>query len=180
VRTFFQFMTAAAVALSFLLAPPAPAEAGKERAADEAALRKLVAEQTDAWNRSDAAAWCKDFAPDATFTNILGVVLDGRPEIEKRHTFIFDNLFKGSRTQVTVTRVLFVDDAVAVVDTDHVVTGYTRLPPGIQPTEPGMLKTRMRFVMKKTGKTWQIVAGQNTDVKPVPAAAPTKEAPAGK
>jgi uncharacterized protein (TIGR02246 family) len=175
VRTFFHFMTAAVVALTFVLAPPAQAQAAKGRAADEAALRKLVADQTEAWNRSDAAAWSKDFAPDAAFINIVGTVFNGREEIEKRHAFVFDTLFKGSRTQVTVTRLAFIDNAVAVVDTEHVVTGYAGLPPGVQATEPGVLKTRMRLVMKKTGKAWRIVAGQNTDVKPMPA----KAAPAG-
>lgn len=178
-RPLFQLVMAATVALSFVLAPPAHAEAAKGRGADEAALRKLVADQAEAWNRSDAAAWSKDFSPDAAFINIVGTVFNGRAEIEKRHAFIFDTVFKGSRTQVTVTRLTFIDNAVAVVDTEHVVTGFARLPPGVQPTEPGLLKTRMRLVMKKTGKAWQIVAGQNTDVKPMPAA-PPQEAPAGK
>lgn len=178
-RPVFQFVTAVAVALTFALASPAEADAAKGRAADEAALRELVADQTEAWNRSDAAAWSKDFAPEAAFINIVGTVFNGREEIEKRHAAIFNTLFKGSRTEVTVTRLVFVDNAVAVVDMEHVVTGYAGLPPGIQPTEPGVLKTRMRYVMKKTGKTWRIVAGQNTDVKPAPAA-PAKEAPAGK
>ena len=174
-RTFSRLLMAVAVALTFVLAPSVQADAAKGRAADEAALRKLVADQTEAWNRLDAAAWCKDFAEDATFINILGTVLVGRPEIQQRHAAIFDTLFKGSRTEVTVTRVLFVDNAVAVVDMDHAVTGYAGLPPGVQVTEPGVLKTRMRFVLKKTGKAWRIVAGQNTDVKPAPA----KAAPAG-
>jgi uncharacterized protein (TIGR02246 family) len=168
-------VTAAVLALTFVLAPPAQAQAAKGRGADEAALRKLVADQTEAWNRSDAAAWSKDFAPDAAFINIVGTVFNGREEIEKRHAFVFDTAFKGSRTEVTVTRLAFIDNAVAVVDMEHVVTGYAGLPPGVQATEPGVLKTRMRFVLKKTGKAWQIVAGQNTDVKPVPA----KAAPAG-
>jgi len=115
VRTFFQLVTAVAVALTFTLAPPVHA-AAKGRGADEAALRKLVADQTEAWNRSDAAAWSRDFAEDAAFINIVGTVFNGREEIQKRHAAIFESLFKGSRTEVTVTRVLFVDNAVAVVE----------------------------------------------------------------
>ncbi len=181
-RTHFSLMTAAAVALTFVLASPALAESAKAHAADEATIRKQVADQTEAWNRSDAAAWSKDFAPDAAFINIVGSVFNGRAEIEKRHAFVFDTLFKGSRTQVTVTRLVFVDANVAVVDMEHVVTGFTGLPPGVQSTEPGVLKTRMRYVMKKAGKKWEIAAGQNTDVKPAPAPAvtPAKDAPAGR
>ncbi|WP_257456546.1 SgcJ/EcaC family oxidoreductase [Archangium lipolyticum] len=168
-KAFFHLMTTAAVALTFVLVPPATAESAKARGADEAAIRKLVADQTEAWNRSDAAAWSKDFAPDAEFINIVGTVFKGRAEIETRHAFVFDKLFKGSRTQVTVTGVRFLGGDVAVTDMEHVVTGYAGLPPGVQPTEAGVLKTRMRYVMKKNGKRWEIVAGQNTDVKPTPA-----------
>ena len=174
-RNVFQFVTAAVMALTFVLASPAHAQAAKGQGADEATLRKLVVDQTEAWNRSDAAAWSKDFAPEAAFINIVGTVFNGREEIEKRHAAIFNTLFKGSQTQVTVTRLAFVDKAVAVVDMEHVVTGYAGLPPGVQATESGVLKTRMRYVMKKSGRKWEIVAGQNTDVKPAPA----KAAPAG-
>jgi uncharacterized protein (TIGR02246 family) len=177
----FRMVTALAVAMMFVLAPPAAADSAKARSTDEAAIRALVATQAEAWNRSDAAAWSRDFAPDAEFINIAGTVFKGRAEIESRHAFVFNTLFKGSRTQVTVTRVLFLGGDVAVTDMEHRVTGYSGLPPGVQPTEPGVLKTRMRYVMKKSGKRWEVVAGQNTDVKPAPAPGAPKppEAPAG-
>nr|WP_211193988.1 SgcJ/EcaC family oxidoreductase [Pyxidicoccus fallax] len=157
-----------------LSAGAAPAGA---RAQDEAALRKLVADQTNAWNRQDAAAWSKDFAEDAVFINIVGTIFNGRPEIEQRHASIFKTLFKGSRSEVTVQKVLFLDGGVAVVDTQHRVTGYAGLPPGVQATEPGVLRTQMRYVLKKTRGQWRIVAGQNTDVKPAPAPPPTGTSP---
>lgn len=167
-RALFQMMTTAVAGLMLVLALPATADSTKARSQDEAAIRKLVDAQTEAWNRSDAVAWSKDFVPDAEFINIVGTVFKSRPEIESRHAFVLGTLFKGSRTQVTVTRVLFLAADVALTDMEHVVTGYAGLPPGVQPTEAGVLKTRMRYVMKKTGKRWEIVAGQNTDVKPTP------------
>jgi len=144
---------------------------------EEASLRKLIAEQTEAWNHHDAAAWSKAFAPDAEFINIVGTIFHGRDEIQKRHAGIFASVFKDSRAEVTVRKMRFVEPTVAVVDTDHVVTGYTGLPPGVQATEQGVLRTRMRYVMKQSGGTWSIVAGQNTDVKPAPAP-PSQAAPA--
>ncbi len=182
-RTFPRWV-AAAVLLTFALVPRADAAPAGAHAQDEAALRKLVAEQTEAWNRSDAAAWSKDFAPDAEFINIVGTVFSGRAEIERRHAFVFGSLFKGSRSEVTVGKVLFLGTKgdVAVVDMEHRVTGYAGLPPGVQATEPGVLRTRMRYVLAKAGGSWRIVAGQNTDVKPAPASAPSRpqEAPAGR
>lgn len=166
-----------AVVLSFCLAAPAQAQAARGQSRDETSLRKLVAEQTEAWNRHDAAAWSKDFAPDAEFINIVGTVFSGREEIQKRHAAVFASVFKDSRSEVTVRKIVLVAPNVAVVDTEHVVTGYTGLPPGVQATEPGVLRTRMRYVLKQVGGKWLIVAGQNTDVKPAPAP-PSQPAPA--
>jgi uncharacterized protein (TIGR02246 family) len=137
-------------------------------AQDEAVLRELVAAQTGAWNRGDAAAWSKDFTEDATFINIVGTVFEGRPQIEERHAAIFATVFKGSQAQVTVRKLMFPEANIAVVDTVHEVTGHSRLPPGVQNTGPGLLRTQMRYVMKKISGQWRIVAGQNTDVKPAP------------
>jgi uncharacterized protein (TIGR02246 family) len=177
-NTFARSSAVMAVVLSFLVAAPVQAQQGRGQSRDEASLRKLVAEQTEAWNRHDAAAWSRDFAPDAEFINIVGTVFSGREEIEKRHAAVFASLFKDSHSEVTVRKIVFVTPVVAVVDTEHVVTKYTALPPGVQATEPGVLRTRMRYVLKQTGGKWAIVAGQNTDVKPAPAAPPAQPAPA--
>ncbi|WP_426752670.1 SgcJ/EcaC family oxidoreductase [Myxococcus sp. Y35] len=136
----------------------------------EADLVQLVNAQTEAWNRQDAKAWSKDFAADASFINIVGTIFEGRDEIEQRHAGIFASIFKGSRSQVTVRKVTFLQDDIAIVDTTHEVTGHPGLPPGVQDTEPGLLRTQMRYVMKHVDGQWRILAGQNTDVKPRPAA----------
>lgn len=157
-----------ALLVSLVLVPTARAD--EPQGPDEAAIRQLVATQAEAWNRQDAAAWSKDFAPEADFVNIAGGVFLGRAEIERRHAAIFATIFKGSRTRVTVRRLVFLGPEVAVVDTDHEVTGHSGLPPGVQNTEAsGVLRTRMKYVMKKADGKWQIAAGQNTDVKPAPA-----------
>ena len=94
-----------------------------------------MAAQAEAWNRHDATAWSKDFAPDADFVNIVGTVFQGREEIEKRHAGIFASVFKTSSTKVTVRRIVFLGPDVAIVDTDHEVTGHSGLPPGVQNTD---------------------------------------------
>jgi uncharacterized protein (TIGR02246 family) len=149
---------------------PALAAAGpvKGKQADEAAIRALVAAQAEAWNRGDAKAWSKDFEPDADFVNIAGMVFSGRKEIEDRHAAVLTSFFRGSRTEVTVRRLLFLTPRLAIVDTDHVVTGYPSLPPTIHAVD-GAVRTHMKYVMRKGPKGWMIVAGQNTQVEPLPA-----------
>ncbi|AEI67782.1 YybH family protein [Corallococcus macrosporus] len=139
----------------------APAEAG---------IHQLLKDQTEAWNRQDAVAWSRDFAPDAAFINIVGTVFEGRDEIQQRHAGIFATIFKGSQSQVTVRKLQFIQGDLAIVDTTHEVTGHPGLPPGVQDTEPGVLRTQMRYVVKHVDGQWRILAGQNTDVKPRPQA----------
>lgn len=139
-----------------------------DHARDEQDIRQLVDVQTQAWNRQDAVVWSQDFAPDADFINIVGTVFEGQAQIQERHAAIFQTIFKGSQDKVTIRRVSFPVRDVAVVDTTHEVTGHAGLPPGVQNTEPGLLRTQMRYVMNRVNGTWRIVAGQNTDVKPRP------------
>jgi uncharacterized protein (TIGR02246 family) len=150
----------------------ATARADEPRSQDEAAIRQLVATQAEAWNRHDATAWSKNFAPDADFVNIVGTVFTGQPEIEKRHATVFASIFKSSQTRVTVRRLVFLDPIIAVVAMEHEVTGHSALPPGVQNTDAsGTLRTQMKYVMRKSDGKWQIVSAQNTDVKPPPPSA---------
>ena len=46
-------------------------------AASDAAIRAIVAEQAVAWNAGDGQAYARHLAPDASFTNIFGMVMYG-------------------------------------------------------------------------------------------------------
>ncbi|MGE6763252.1 SgcJ/EcaC family oxidoreductase [Corallococcus interemptor] len=161
---------AVVAALSLMLVSTACTAPG--HAQHEQHLRQLVKAQTEAWNVHDAAAWTRDFTDDADFINIAGTVFQGRAEIETRHAAIFASIFKTSHAEVTVRKIHFPSDDIAVVDTMHEVTGHTGLPPGVQNTEEGLLRTQMRYVLKRTQNQWRIVSGQNTDVKPAPRPVP--------
>jgi uncharacterized protein (TIGR02246 family) len=162
----------AALLLGQMLVPAVVAAApDRARAADDAAIRALLAAQVEAWNRGDAAAWSKPFAPDADFVNIFGMVFTTRKEIEERHAAIFATFFQGTRTEVTVRRLVFLTPRLAIVDTDHAVTGHGALPATLHPVD-GALRTRMKYVMQKGRAGWSIVAAQNTELKPRPAPQP--------
>jgi uncharacterized protein (TIGR02246 family) len=138
------------------------------REGDERSIRTLMAEMDNAWNRGDAKAWSKPFAKDADFVNILGSVFEGRSAIERRHAEILATIFHGSRVTGEVRRVLFLKPDVAIVDVNIELVGYSRLPPGVQAREDSALRTRYKHIMSKGSGEWQIVASQNTDVKPLP------------
>jgi uncharacterized protein (TIGR02246 family) len=138
----------------------------------EAEIRALIASQADAWNRHDAKGWASPFVPSAEFINILGTQFSGKPAIEGITARIFASIFKDSHDSVTVRKVRLVTPELAVVHYEHEVSGYSALPPGIQPSETGadgkgVLRTLMVYVLQKDADgAWKIVHGQNTAILP--------------
>jgi uncharacterized protein (TIGR02246 family) len=108
----------------------------------------------------------------AEFINILGTPFSGKPAIEGITARIFSTIFKDSHDSVTVQKIVMVTPELAIAHYEHAVSGYTVLPPGIQPSEmgadgKGVLRTRMVYVLKKGADAkWMIVNGQNTAILP--------------
>ena len=46
------------------------------------------------------------------------------------------------------------------------LTGYAALPPGLVPTEPGVVRTIKTWVVVKRAGSWQIVTQHTTAVTP--------------
>ena len=135
---------------------------------DSRAIEALVAELTDAWNRGDARAFSARFAADGSFTNVLGIVAYGREIFELRHAEIFRTIYPGSVLQQSIGRLYFIRPDVAVVDVDAAVSGYLRLPPGVQAANDGALRAKLQLVVTREGSEWWIAAFHNVDVKPLP------------
>jgi uncharacterized protein (TIGR02246 family) len=139
--------------------------------ADSVSIATIIANLDSAWAHGDADRWAADFADDAEFINILGMVMTNKQAMRDRHYQIFTGVFKGSRYQSALRRVRFLGNDVAIADVDIEVTGFSALPPGAQPTAPGVLRTRMRHVLHRIDGRWWIVASQNTAIAPRPAEA---------
>ena len=60
------------------------------------ALEKLVSAFVSSWNAHDAHAFAAVFAEDVDFTNVFGLVSDGRAAVERSHAAIFRTIFKDS------------------------------------------------------------------------------------
>jgi ketosteroid isomerase-like protein len=48
-------------------------------AASETQIRAMIADQVVAWKAGDGHAYARQLAPDASFTNLFGMVLYGAP-----------------------------------------------------------------------------------------------------
>lgn len=137
----------------------------------EPVIREALTRQAEAWNQHDAKAWVAAFSDDAEFINILGMSMQGRAEIEKRHEQIFRTIFSRSRVVVKTRKVRLLGTSAALAETDYELRDYDRLPPGIQPTDPdGTLRTRLKYVWEQRAEGWRIVSAQNTAILPPPSA----------
>lgn len=128
-----------------------------------------MARQAEDWNRHDAHAWSAPFTEDADFINIIGMLFQGRAQIEKRHAELFEGIFKRSRVVVTTRKVRSLGPTSALAETDYELRDYDRLPPGLKPSDAdGTLRTRLKYVLTLTPEGWRIVSAQNTAVVQLP------------
>lgn len=67
-----------------------------QSSSDTTAVRNIVQNEIDTWNKGDAAGYSRDFAADGTFTNIRGQFFTGYPGYLKQHEVIFQGIFKNS------------------------------------------------------------------------------------
>ena len=158
-------LPAIAFVLFALTTQPGSIVSGSDSAA-EAAIRTIVADQVVAWNAGDAKQYASRLAPDASFTNLFGMVMYGAPAFEQRHAEILSTFYKGTTKRHTVRRIRFVAADVAIVDIDNEVHGVTSMPGGIAVPKDGVVKTQLMEVFVRRQGQWWIEAYHNVDVKP--------------
>lgn len=113
-----------------------------------------------AWAARDAAALAALFAEDAEFVNVVGLWWHDRAAIERAHGYALRSFFSQSTLSPGVVRVRRIGDAAAVVHCRFTLAG--QLLPGGGVADPR--RTILSFVAQDTGKGWQVIAAQNTDV----------------
>ena len=134
-------------------------------AASEAPIRAIVAEQVSAWNSGDGQAYARHLAPDASFTNLFGMVMYGAPAFAKRNTEILATFYKGTTKHQAIRRIRFVTPDVAIVDIDNEVRGVKAMLGGIVVPSDGILRTQLMEVFFRREGRWWIEAFHNVDVK---------------
>jgi uncharacterized protein (TIGR02246 family) len=150
--------------LALALLQGSPVRSDNARA--EVAIRAIVAAQEQAWNAGDGRAYARDVAPDASFTNIFGMVMYGHDAFEKRHAEILASFYKGTTKSQAVKRLRFVTPDVAVVDIDNEVRGVRTLPSGLAVPADGIVRTQLMQVFVRRDGRWLVEAYHNVDVKP--------------
>ena len=108
---------------------------------DEEGIEALVDAQFAAWSAKDAAAYASTYAVDAKSFNPVGGVLDGREVIRLQHAFLFSGPFAQSTETEAITGIRFLTGTIAIAYLNSALSGHSGLPPGLNPTEPGVVRT---------------------------------------
>jgi uncharacterized protein (TIGR02246 family) len=149
-------------ALSALLATHLSAQA----TSDVAAIRAIVQDETEAWNKGDATVYSRHFAAEGTFTNIRGQFFTGFDAFRKQHEVIFQGPYRHTTVQQDLVSLVFLSPDVAVSEVLTAVSGVVQAAPGTALDEKGRLRTRLLQVVARQNGEWKVVAYHNVDVKP--------------
>ena len=136
----------------------------KEQPNDEAAIREMNAAVEAAWNKHDAPTLDQGWVEDCDFINVFGEWIFTRDKLVKIHTALFAGPFRESYKRFTVEKIRFVRQDVAIA---HVRGRNTDRDGKLLEADKGTIAT---LIMVKEGGKWRIVAGQNTEVRPLPEA----------
>jgi uncharacterized protein (TIGR02246 family) len=130
-------------------------------AADEAAIRDLIAQQINSWNAGDPAAYAHTYTPDGDCVSFLGGHHQGRDaiaasgEVPSAGT-LFAKLLRGAQLDVEITHLRFLTPDVAVI---HANGGLAR--PGRRPS-----RRTNTSVAVRTENGWLLAATHNTTQRP--------------
>ncbi|HUQ32698.1 MAG TPA: SgcJ/EcaC family oxidoreductase [Pyrinomonadaceae bacterium] len=148
----------AALGMLLTLCSFAVAQNTANRSKDEAAIRAIIANLSDAWTKGDAKLWGEQFAEDADFTVWTGTYVKGREAITRGHEEIFNTIYKGTKMRLTVQSIRFLRKDAAVAHTEaRVVKNEEEFP-----AKPQNVQV---FVLTKEKGQWQIAVFQNTRIQ---------------
>jgi uncharacterized protein (TIGR02246 family) len=129
---------------------------------DEQAIRKLVTDFMDAWNKHDAHAFAETFTEDADFTNVRGDSAHGRKAVEDFHAPMFATRFKNTHQTAADVKIRFLSSDIASLDIHWEMTGALEADGTPIPIRKGLLN----WVVTRHGDRWLISVMHNQELTP--------------
>jgi uncharacterized protein (TIGR02246 family) len=129
-------------------------------AADEAAIRRLIARQISSWDAGDPDAYARAYTPDGDCVSFLGAHYRGREAIAAScevppASTLFKKMLRGARLEFQITHIRFLTPDVAVI---HAHGGLTK-----RGRSPSRRNNRTNTsVAVRTSDGWLLAATQNT------------------
>ena len=135
---------------------------------DEQAIRQVIVEMTEGFNKHDARASTRMYTPDADLITVRGERFRGTTEFEKGLASIFTTRAREASHRTLNVSVRFVRPDVALAHVTNELSGLIA-PDGGRPPPHQELSLR---VFVKEGGEWRVAAFHNTLVQPFGAPAP--------
>jgi uncharacterized protein (TIGR02246 family) len=131
-------------------------------AADESAVRSLVNQFADSWNRHDMKAMRELDTEDVEWINVVGHYWRGQETVYKGHVAIHKGMSAGTSVSVESATIRSIAPTVAVA----VATMHWGPSPDPHFSWVVAAKSRCSFTMVKRDGIWKIVHFQNTNIDP--------------
>jgi uncharacterized protein (TIGR02246 family) len=129
----------------------------------EEAIRRVVEEHAEAWDRHDMTAYAALFTEDADLVNIRGGWWQGHAQIQEHMSALHKTVFRESRIVPSEVAVRFLHETIAIVHVHWELTGVLDLD---GQKLPQALNTLTTWTVMQSGNTWLIAAFQNTEIAP--------------
>lgn len=141
--------------LAFGMTIQAAAAQQLDKAKEEEAIKQILVNYENAWNRHDAKGLADQYHPDATWVNWFGAYSKGQPDIQAHYQTVHGAYFKTSHFYTrAIEDITFVKPDVAIL---HMRTGLT----GDERYPGETFEFRRTLVVTKREAGWRILAGQN-------------------
>ena len=147
--------------LAFLAIMPVFAAVAQQSdtAKENSAIRQLVKNYEDAWNRHDSKGLAENYTTDATWVNWFGAYYIGKDDIESHYKQVHSTYFRATRYYTrAIEDISYAHPDIAIA---HIRTGLT----GDQRFPGQTFEFRRTLVLIKRTGTWKILAGQNAKLE---------------
>lgn len=147
------------VTLILLLGGMAVSAARIDTAKENSAIRQLIKNYEDAWNRHDPQGLADNYTVDATWVNWFGAYYKGRDDIRFHYQQVHTTYFKATHYYTrAVEDIIYTYPDVAIV---HVRTGLD----GDERFPGQTFEFRRLMILTKRDGVWKILAGQNAKLE---------------
>jgi len=134
---------------------------------DEAAIKNVIVQMTEGFNKHDAEASTRMYQPDADFVSVRGEMGLGREAAEKTLRRIFETRAKTAALKTEQVQIRFIRPDVALA---HVTNELSGLVAADGQNLPSHRELSLRVFVKDDGM-WRLASFQNTMLNPFPGAA---------
>jgi len=126
-----------------------------DTAKENPAIRQLIKNYEDAWNRHDSKGLADNYSIDATWVNWFGAYYKGHDDIEFHYRQVHNTYFKATH---------YYTRAIEDITYPHADLAISHVRTGLDGDErfPGQIfEFRRMIVLIKRDGSWKILAGQN-------------------